>query len=253
MKDIAFTFGIITLSENTSGDFLKESIESIKRLNIPEYEIIVVGNGDKLKNDNYLLENKIKVVDFNNTAKKDWITKKKNIITSLAKYENIVYLHDYIRFDLDWYNGFKNFGDNFKACMTKIKNNDGVRYRDWVVFPYFHCTSGNLANKTKELWEYSGIENNESMIPYDENRFSRFQYFSGAYWVAKKTIMQEFPLNENLSWGEGEDVLWSSQFTSKYNFTINSLSTVHLLKWKQDAFGIIRPECYEKAIEFITK
>jgi len=170
----------------------------------------------------------------------------------LAKYNNIVYLHDYIKFDLNWYEGFKEYGDNFKACMTEIKNFDGVRYRDWVIFPYHHCTGGNLANETKALWEFSGIENNESMIPYSENRFSKFQYFSGAYWIAKKEVMLEFPLNENIKiWGGGEDVDFSQRITSKYKLSMNPLSTVHLLKWKQDAFGLIRPECLEKCIEFI--
>ncbi len=249
MKDIQFTFGIITTCDNDVSDHLKDSINSIIALNIPECEIIVVSGGLNLKNNQYILDNKIKVIDFNSEP---YITRKKNLITSFANYENIVYLHDYIKFDLNWYDGFKQYGDDFKACMTQIKNADDTRYRDHVLFPYHHCTGGKMANDTKQLWEYSGIENNESMIPYDENRFSKFQYFSGAYWIAKKSVMLEIPLNENIKiWGAGEDVDFSQRFSSKYNFSMNPFSTVHLLKWKQDAFGLIRPECLEKCIEFI--
>ena len=33
-------------------------------------------------------------------------SKKKNIITQNAKYENIVYMHDYIVLDNNWYKGY---------------------------------------------------------------------------------------------------------------------------------------------------
>ena len=250
MKDIAFTFGIITLCEDTCGDYLKQSIESIIKLNIPEYEIIVVGNGDKLKNDPFLISNSIKVIDFDFTIKKDWITKKKNLITQNAKYENIIYQHDYIYYNSDWYVGFKEFGEDFKVCMTKIINTDGSRFRDWVVFPFHHAGNNRLSREVEKLWKYAGIENNESMIPYTENRLNKYQYFSGSYWVAKKSIMTEIPLDENLSWGQGEDVDFSQRFTAKYKFSMNELSSVNLLKWKQDAFGMIRSECLTKCIEY---
>ena len=81
-----FTFGIITNGNNDF--FLSKVIDSIIKEKIPNYEIIVVGNTKLLEN--------IQVVNFDEKYKINWVTKKKNIITNLAKYENIVYLHDYI-------------------------------------------------------------------------------------------------------------------------------------------------------------
>ena len=253
MNDINFTFGIITNADNGANEHLKKSIASIVELNIPKYEIIIVGNKIHLENEIIISSNdNIHVIDFDESIRPLWISKKKNLITEKAKYENIVYLHDYISFDLNWYEGFKIFGDVFKACMTKIVNADGQRYRDWVIFPWFSCYGDDFIKGSKELWNYSGIQNNESLIPYDENNFNRHQYFSGAYWVAKKEIMQEIPLDESLLWGNGEDCIWSSSFSKKYEFSMNPHSSVHLLKWKQDAFGLIRPECHKKALEFIS-
>jgi hypothetical protein len=247
-----FTFGIITDAQNGVNEFLPQSVQSIIDLKIPEYEIIIVGIKTQIiKNELFTSNDKIKIVDFDETIREKWITKKKNLITQFAKYDNIVYMHDYIKFDLGWYDGFKEYGDNFKVCMNKIENADGVRYRDWVLFPYFACTTYSISIESRKLWRFANIHNNESMIPYEELRFSRFQYFSGAYFIAKKDIMNEFKLDENKIWGEGEDVLWSFQVSSKYNFSMNSKSTVKLLKWKQDAFGIIRPECLSKCIEYI--
>jgi len=44
MNDIAWTFGIITVYEDNAR--LLEILSSIRQLNIPEYEILLVGGGD---------------------------------------------------------------------------------------------------------------------------------------------------------------------------------------------------------------
>jgi hypothetical protein len=59
-------------------------------------------------------------VPFDETIKQGWITRKKNIITSLAQYENIVYMHDYIRLEEDWYKGQLESGNNFKIRMNNF-------------------------------------------------------------------------------------------------------------------------------------
>ena len=61
---------------------------------------------------------------------------------------------------------------------------------------------------------------------------SKYMYISGAYWVAKKQIMEEFPLDESLVWGKGEDVEWSKLVREKYNFSFNRNSSVKFLKQK---------------------
>ena len=123
-----FTFGIITDGQNDN--YLNTIIDSIKNNNIPNYEIIIVGNTNLNSN------NIITIFSFDENIKKNWITKKKNIIVQNAKFENIVLLHDYIKFDKNWYNGFIIFGNNFDWCITKILNNNGERFRDYSLFPY---------------------------------------------------------------------------------------------------------------------
>lgn len=204
MKDINFSFGIITGGFNDH--MLSIVVDSIRHLNIPNYEIIIVGNTNVKADIN---------IPFDESSKPMWITKKKNIITNSAKYNNIVYLHDYIIFESNWYNGFKQFGDDFDVCMNIIENFDGSRFRDWCI------------------WDPSRLGNpGPGLIPYSVSDLSKFMYISGSYWVAKKNIMLEFPLNESLIWGQGEDVIWSKQVSSKYNFTMNINSKVRLLKQK---------------------
>ena len=163
----------------------------------------------------------------------------KNIITKNSSYENIVYLHDYVYLLEGWYEGFLKYGNKFHVCMNPILNTDNTRFRDWT------------------LWDYpiSGLEEDEKLLPYNVTHLSRWMYISGTYWVAKKTIMEKFPIDESLGHGEGEDIVWSFQVRDQYDFDINIFSKVKLLAstgkgwkdgWKDPAFYNVRPEILEK-------
>jgi hypothetical protein len=211
-----FTFGIVT-SQDDVLNTLAPIINSIRGLNIPNYEIIIIGGNNNYQSDN------LSIYSFEENPNGGWITKKKNLITKYARYENIVYLHDYIIFDKDWYKSFLNFGDDFKVCTNQIINANDIRYRDWC---FFDC-----ANKIN-------IFAPNYLLPYDFKYLSKLMYISGAYWIAKKEVMEEFPLNENLFWGQGEDVEWSKNIREKYNFSINSDAIVKLTRYKDRAFNM---------------
>jgi hypothetical protein len=216
-----FTFGIVTDGDNDNNiDIIISSIENLK---IPHYEIIIVGNSNINKKN-------CKVIRFNENIKNKWITRKKNIITENANFENIVYSHDYIRYDENWYSEFLKFGEDFKICTNKILNKDGNRFRDWTLWP------DSLTD------EFNFLNSREYIIPYEIKHLSKYMYISGSYWIAKKHIMNEFPLNENLIWGESEDEEWSNRVKQKYNFSINEYSIVHFLKNKKVSFVEVRGE-----------
>jgi hypothetical protein len=86
----------------------------------------------------------------------------------------------------------------------------------------------------------------------DEERFKKHMYFSGAYWVAKKQVMLKYPLNEQLIWGQGEDVLWSSQVRHEYEFKMNEDSEVKLLRQKEVSYGIADQEIIQKLSMVLT-
>ena len=203
-----FTFGIITGGGNEI--MINEIIDSIEKLNIPNYEIVIVGSCDVDRNNT-------KLILFDENIKSKWITKKKNLITKNANYGNIVYMHDYIKFSDDWYKGQLKSGDNFKVRMDRIRTKEGRRFRDWCIWP----KNGNFMDR---------LIGRKCLLPYDMKHLSKYMYISGSYWIAKKSVMVEFPLNENLVWGQGEDVLWSKQVREKYEFNMNSYSEVKIMK-----------------------
>ena len=106
-----FTFGIIT--DGSNDNFVREVVGSIRNQNIPNHEVIVVGGGD-------VYGGGAVHIPFDETIKDGWITRKKNIITRESKYENIVYMHDYIALCDGWYDGYVKYGNGFSACMNII-------------------------------------------------------------------------------------------------------------------------------------
>ena len=205
-----FTFGIISGKERPGDiDKIIDSIEQIKNLTKNRYEILIIGGNQTP----YRLNTKM--IEFEDHPRGMWITKQKNIIAKEAQFENIVFLHDYITFDSDWYWGFQLFGfhTTFDVCMTPMLNVDGTRYRDWV-------------------WLNSLSEGPPRWVRYSDNSLTRQMYISGAYWIAKKQFMLDNPLDENRMWGESEDVEWSFRCRDTWNYKLNPYSIVKLLKYK---------------------
>jgi len=223
---VKFTFGIIT--SGNSDEYLNLVIDSIESQNIPEYQILIIGNSNVSRINTF-------IIPFNESIREAWITRKKNLITINSRYDNIVYSHDYVLFEDGWYQGFLQFGDDFKVCMNKVINPDYSRFRDWVIWPH-----------NENFMDSIVLPNRECLLPYDITNLSRYQYISGTYWVAKKDVMMEFPLDESLCWGQGEDVLWSKQVRMKYHFSMNSHSTVRSLKFKDPAFNVAGKETIAK-------
>lgn len=204
-----FTFGIVT--GGGCDDRIRIIISSIEAMSIPNYEILIVGPSE-------VSGKNVKLIPFDETVRKAWITKKKNLITSKAQYENVVYLHDYVIFQENWYAGFTEFGNDFDAVICKINNLDGSRYRDWCLWHRNHSVLDWI------------VYPNRTLIPYEINDITSHLYFSGTFWVAKKALMEAFPLNEDLTAGEAEDVEWSKRVQEYTQLKLNSRSEVSFLK-----------------------
>jgi len=212
-----FTFGIIT--DGQSDGNLAKIVDSIRVMCIPKYEIIIVGNTSLrfLSGASH-----IDIIPFDESKPK-WITRKKNLICQLAKFENVVLLHDYVVFHADWYTGFLQFGNSFDVCINRILNLDGSRFRDYLLFsPYMRSIDSGFGS--------------QCLLPYDFKltpMIARLAYISGAYYVVKKDVALRYPLDETKCWAEGEDVEFSYRTAcAGICIQMNQHSTVSLLKMK---------------------
>jgi len=202
-----FTFGILTGGDND--EMLKRIHQSIMQQGIDKnnFEILFIG-GKELS-----LENS-RFVQFDETIKSKWITRKKNILAKEAKYNNLCIMHDYMVLSKNWYSEFQKFGEDWDVCMNSIINLDGQRFRDWITWVDW--------SKEKQI----------IFLDYDETNRTEEMYVSGSFFCVKKHFFLENPLNEDLIWGEAEDVEWSGRIRHKWNYKINSKSKIHLLKQK---------------------
>jgi hypothetical protein len=220
-----FTFGIIT--DGNFDHFITLIIDSIIENNIPNYEIIIVGN-TKIQETN-----KIKTIYFDENIKPGWITRKKNIVVTLALYDNIVLLHDYVKLEKNWYNGFLTYGNDFQFCVTKILDNDGTRFRDYTLFPYEVDYLNIFYSPGNDIDIYF---NDNCLLPYDfinTIKTNKYMYISGSFYVIKKTIATKYLLDENLSHCQGEDVEYSKRLHSNGIIVkCNLYSSVIFLKQK---------------------
>ena len=194
IKD-SWTFGIIT--DGYVEKRLLKIISSIEKQNIPNYEIIIVGHKDKFSNNN----KHISFINFQDQG--EWgkenilkipISLKKNLIIKNSKCENICFLHDYIILLDGWYKGIKNFEkqNEWRVFTNTILDTNENRVLDWV------------------LYDHPAVYLKTCFLPYDQE-ISKYQYLPGYYWCAKKNFMEENKLNENLHWGEKEDIEWSKR------------------------------------------
>jgi len=212
MQDIQWTFGIVTGFEDYQR--LNDILDSIRGLSIPEYEIILIGGEN---NGCTPSAEDVRIIDFDESQKPRWITRKKNILVNEAKYENVVLMHDYHVFDKDWYLNFKSFGTDWEICSCPQYLITGDRNpMDW------------------SLWDKPNHGRAWS-LDYDDWSQTQYMYISGGFFIVKKHVLIEEPLDESRGWNEEEDVEWSMRVRNKYVMKCNGKSIVRHNKWHRHA------------------
>jgi len=189
------TVSFIITTDGKADDRIRKIIQSIEVLNIPLYEVIVVGG---LKTS--LKEKNTYHIPFyeENERGKAHYTKKKNLAAFASHYENLVIMHDYFAFDENWYEEFVNFGSL------------------WDIQVQQHFVSPELGSYRYNGWRvdhvpgYPEIPRNMA-VPWDIDQLLPYCAIHGSFWVVKRNKMLENPLDENLYACEAEDIEWSSR------------------------------------------
>jgi hypothetical protein len=209
-------WSVVVITDGNNDHSLYKFVNSVKKeLDGTPYEIIIVGPS-KI-NSRYLTDKNIKIVSYKELGWiSGWITRKKNLGVRNAKFENVVICHDYIVFNEGWKKGFDMFGNSFDVCTNRIFNMDGTRHYDWITY------------------DYPGI--GFGLLPYDVE-CTEYQYIGGNYIVVKRDFYLKYPLNENLRWGEAEDIEWSKEIRQHTIFKFNPHSSITFSKHKSTIKG----------------
>ncbi|MFH1470292.1 MAG: hypothetical protein ABIF01_00935 [Candidatus Micrarchaeota archaeon] len=191
-----WTFGIIT--NGKKDDAVDRIIESIQAQGIKECEIIVCGKYDGKK------KKEVALIEFGEKDELGWITKKKNLIASKAKYQNLAILHDRIFPSSDWYTGMKKYGNYFEVLTCRVLK-DNKRAGDWV-------TTGR---DLRSLFNRSAYGDSDEALRRSDappviglleyNDWDEGVYIPGFFNIMKRRIWERCPYNETLFWNEFED------------------------------------------------
>ncbi len=202
-----WTFGIVTNGDRDN--WVEEIIQSIRKQDIPNYEIIVCGKYRDRKEKDFIY------IDFNERSDKGWITKKKNLIAEKAKYENLCIIHDRLVFDKDWYKAMKRYGNAFEllGCrqIEKITNEFAG---DWITLGGPIYTEYKISRLRDTDWDYN-------------------VYLSGQLTIIKKSIWEKILWDESRFWYEWEDVDISFRARDAgFLIRFNPYAIVFALTWK---------------------
>jgi len=211
-----FTFAIIT--DWLHKERLFEIVNNIEHVaGLRNFQVLVVGGPRQVCEDEEILE-----FSFNKMyleiipAEDEWITTKKNTAAWLAKYNNIVFMHDYFLLDDYWWTGYEEFGDDWDICSNPQYLMNGKRhFTDWVT------------------WD-SSIYPRYTSLDYWNWNHTRNQYISGGYFLAKRKVLLEEPFNAAMRPGQPEDVEWSLRVRDKYKIRCNPYSIVRHNKIHRD-------------------
>lgn len=211
-----WSFCIVFNKTDYLGRFIK-SIVNQDGMGKEDYQIVLVGREsgciDSIIDPLHAEGVNAIHIPFDETAKKGWITRKKNLAVQIAKHENLVIAHDYFALCKGWYQSYLEFGTDWDVCMNQIRLLDNRRFRDWC-YP-------------RQWW------GDWDWLKYDDHSRTHEMYISGSYWCAKKQYMLANRLDEMRGWGEGEDCEWSARCRSSWNYKMNKNAVVKILKGEE--------------------
>lgn len=227
MLNDKFAFGICT--DGKSPGNVDKVIDSIIRNNIPEekFEIIIIGGTTPPKT-----HPSVRFIPFNEEIKTGWITRKKNIIVQEAKFDNVLLVHDYFMIADDWYSGFLKYEKSWNVLICPIVTPRNERFIDWTLYVGWE--------NRKDLYTLiPGMQFHERLLPYDMT-IKEWQYLPGNAFMVNKHFYLQYPLDENLVWGQ-EDIVWTEFVKPHTNFSCNPHSKLIMLKDKINHRGHFEP------------
>ncbi len=234
-----FSFVVSAAAGNDSR--IETIVDSIEAQGIKpvDYEIIIVGGGINIRKREC-----VSVIDFDESVRPAWITRKKNLGAQAAKFENLVIMHDYIALDEGWYDGFSNWMNaDWSLAITPLYTTEGARWRDYTLFPL------DLLHSYPSFGE-------RALLPYTylpTHRVARHIYVSGAYYIVKRTLALNNPLNEELLWGQGEDLEWCRRLYNKEGTVIkcNPHSSARFVKALKEAAPVWHAEIDKEQLRIL--
>lgn len=197
VRERGWTFGILTAGVSPEACRM---VGEIQAWGLPEYEILLCGPSPGLLAD----EANVRRIDLERPEPRGWITRKKNLIASEARHENLCLLHD--RFRLP---------SNFAEAAARFGPAPGITTFPQLFFPE---PSRTFFFRNVDYQVTRSHESMKSAIRLVNFRLDQFAYpqyndwretvhVNGGAYVTRRTLWRCVPQDEALYHGDWEDVV----------------------------------------------
>jgi GT2 family glycosyltransferase len=206
-NELCVTFGICTGYDNP--EHLIKCVNSIRKQAdyLYDYEILIVGPEvpDSIYNELDLEANNydIEFIEFDESIKPRWITKKKNLIAQNASFERLCILHDYLWLTPDWAKNLAEFENTEQwsvLAFPQLRTDGGRFWYDWSGF------KGPRHLDQRQFYSYKDWSHNDDV------------YISGNIFCVNRYLLLNHPFDENLAHMQEEDLEWSRRISPYAHF-----------------------------------
>lgn len=190
----------------TDADMLNACVERILSLGVEQQEIILCGQVP----EDFSYFSEVKIIGKALPEYPIHITKKKNMLVKAATLPNLCILHDRVLLPVNFKDAIKRFGDNYPFVGFQ-----SFWFADqWQATPRRYSDFGTISSvpealiKAERLRRTEIKEFNPMKMAAQHPVRSHFghDYLTGSLYLCKRSVWHCLPQNENLFWGEFEDV-----------------------------------------------
>jgi len=226
------SFGIVFSGAQPEISKLIASLDSILNVSmlLPNCEVVICGPSD-FKLDlisEYLEYENVRYEAFDNIIESETnrilISKKKNYLYSKLTFNLCVLSHTRIQFPDDFISNM--IAQKVDVATTKIVDSNDIDYLGFVLIGSFDTSKLNSAKSI------TGTMIGNNFLKYMRKRVA---YADGGLIIINKNKIIESPFNENLAWGEGEDLELAHNSYNKglvvdYIESVKCISTISKIK-----------------------
>jgi glycosyltransferase involved in cell wall biosynthesis/2-polyprenyl-3-methyl-5-hydroxy-6-metoxy-1,4-benzoquinol methylase/tetratricopeptide (TPR) repeat protein/GT2 family glycosyltransferase len=168
-----FSFCIITNGKRP--EKLRREIESIRALEMPNYEILVGGDVPPGLDG-------VTVVSLPEAATGGRLGEMRNRLIERSRFDRLIVADDDLLFQAGFYQGLLQFGENYEVQCVRFLNADGTRYWDWAT------ASGPRGH---------------NLLDYDQT--DPHVYVTGGLCIMKASVAKRVKWDDHRGFYQGED------------------------------------------------
>lgn len=206
-------WSICVVSGGNNENKLEKVIQSAAQAEIEEFELLIIGPKPKLT-----LPDFAKHVEFteSDVDPRFPIVEKKNLCAKIAKYENLLIIHDRFFLSPSWGQALRALRADWDVLVFPVEISDRpeLSLQDWCAY----SNPSRNQRDSEQLFEYFNTYpfkySNLRHHSLESNEYDAGVMSCGGSFAVRRSVLLETPIDSRLRWAEIEDGDWSERLIS---------------------------------------